>query len=311
MKAGYSFNECMNYLESEHNAEIFRIAKEKMMKGEKIQDWISGFFMKSISSKMETFLNFLPVSEALSLSITLHQQESDSRKQMMKWTAYPVAMFLISLVGVVFFCLLCMPSLIDMMKEFDVSSFGIELMYHGLLITALVLIVFVLVGICLLIWLSSKKRIVMCVVVLYRLSLGYLVEKELSLRFAQLYFECIRMGIPTKTALEMLQECKNDPLTVFLAWHIDQVLLNGGNLEQAMKIQYLEPSLGKIMKTAILSGEPIELLSGYLKVSIYRKEKRMQKLAKGIQVAAYGFVAMMILLIYQVLFLPLSMLERM
>ncbi len=274
-------------------------------------EWISDVFHASVSKRMSTFLRFLPLSKALSLSLTLHEQTQASRKQFLKWTAYPMAMFIISLMGVQLFCLLCLPALIEMMKGFSVSTWMIEVMYHGLMIASIFLTLLILLGLTLSLWALSKKRIVMSVVVLYRLKLGFLVEKDLSLHFARLYFECMRLGIPTKTALAMLQQCKEEPLTVFLAWHVEQVLIKGGNLQQAMAIEYLDPSLEKLMKTAVLSSGALNLLEGYLEISLKKKEKRMSRAARMIQGAAYVFAAVMILLVYQVLFLPLSMLERM
>ncbi len=274
-------------------------------------EWMADVFCASVSKQMSTFLHFLPLSKALSLSLTLAKQNRASKKMFFKLTAYPMLMFVISLFGVQIFCLLCMPSLIEMMKGFQVSTLMIEIMYHSLMIVSLVLTVLIMCLACVCAWAVSKKRIVMSTVLLYRLKLGFLIEKELSLHFARLYFECMRLGIPTKTALRMLQQCKDDPLTVFLAWHVEQVLLQGGNIQQAMAIEYLDPSLEKLMKTAVLSGGAMALLEGYLEISLRKKEKRMSRAARIIQAAAYSFAAVMIILVYQVLFLPLSMLERM
>ena len=311
LSSGYSFSQCMDYLETKDNHECFASAREKMKQGIQMQEWIDAFFDASVSSRVKSFLTVLSLSDALSLSLTLFEQMNASKKQFQKMTLYPVIMFLFSLFGVQLFCFLCMPSLISMMKGFDVSVGMIELIYHGMMMFSMILIVFISVCTVVLIWFLQKKRIVMLVVILYQLRLGFLIEKELSLHFALLYFQCIQLGIPTKTALEMLKECKDQPLTVFLAWHIDQVLQKGGNLSQAMSIRYLDPSLQRLMKTAMLSGGAKDLLKGYLQIAVQKREKRLQRFGTLIQSVSYGFIAVMILLVYQVLFLPLSMLERM
>lgn len=301
----------MDYLETKENQECFERIKEKMNQGEPMEMWIEDFFDASISSRLSSFLHFLPLSEALSLSLMQHTQMMAAKKQFQKMALYPSIMFFFSLFGVQLFCFLCMPALISMMQGFGVSTASIELIYHAMMFVSLFFIAAMCAVLLILVWFYRKNRIVLLVVVLYQLKLGFLIQHELSYHFALLYFQCIQLGIPTKTALKMLKECKDQPLIVFLAWHIDQILQKGGNLSEAMSIRYLDPSLQKLMNTAALSGGAKELLKGYLQVTSQKREKRLHHLGVMIQSASYCFIAVMIILVYQVLFLPLSMLERM
>ena len=143
LKSGYSFTQCLDYLEDEANHECFLWAKHKMKQGEPIEEWGCQFFCRSIQSYLDCFLKFLPITQAVELSVTLYDQKETDRKEFIKMTGYPVAMFLFSLAGVQLFCLLCMPSLIQMMKGFDVSTFVIEGVYHILMLCAFVLTVMI------------------------------------------------------------------------------------------------------------------------------------------------------------------------
>lgn len=311
MKSGYSFTQCLDYLEDQKNAQYFMWAKEKMKQGEAIDEWASQFFNNSIQSYLECFLRFLSVNQALELSVTLYDQKESDHKEFIKMTGYPVAMFLFSLVGVQLFCLLCMPSLIQMMKGFEVSTFAIEGIYHLLMVCAFVLTVLLILGFCVIGYYLMPHHLVEGIELMYRCNLGYLIQKPLSNHFALLYYHCVRMGIPTRLALQMLKNCTSQPVICFLAEHVDNQLNIGNDLVEAVGIQYLDPSFQKLMKTIVLSASALNLLEGYLKVADVKRRKRMKQAGQLIQGIAYVFIAIMIVLVYQVLFLPLSMLERM
>lgn len=311
MQSGYSFQMCMQYLKTTENQDVFERMHFHLKNGDPYENWLPDCFYPKIANHLKSFMKFLRVQDALSLSIQIYQQQIESYQQLLKMAVFPMMMFCVCLLSVQLFCAFCMPVLISMMKGFQVSTLGIEIMFHVLMtISAVLLLLMIITGIGI-VWFTRKKRIVLAVVFLYQMKFGKLVEKELSLDFARMMFQCIRLGIPTKKALEMLKQCTHQPLIVFLSWHVEQVLIKGGNLEEALSIRYLDPALQRIMKTAVLSGNVLELLEGYLIVSQQKRKKRLELTAKVIQTTSYVLIAMMIVLVYQVLFLPLSMLEGM
>ena len=155
------------------------------------------------------------------------------------------------------------------------------------------------------------QHIVEGIELIYRCNMGFLIQKHISSHFALVYYHCVRMGIHTRTALQMLKNCTSQPLFCFLAEHVDLQLSKGNDLVEAVGIQYLDASFQKLMKTIVLSASALSLLEGYLKVADAKRRKSMKQIGQLIQTIAYLFIAIMIVLVYQVLFLPLSMLERM
>ena len=311
LKSGYSFTQCLDYLEDEGNHECFLWAKQKMKQGEPIEEWGCQFFCRSIQSYLDCFLKFLPITQALELSVTLYDQKETDQKEFIKMTGYPVAMFLFSLAGVQLFCLLCMPSLIQMMKGFDVSTLMIEGIYHILMLCAFALTVMLITTAGLVCYYLMPQHIVEGIELIYRCNMGFLIQRQLSNHFALVYYHCVRMGIHTRTALQMLKNCTSQPLFCFLAEHVDLQLSKGNDLVEAVGIQYLDASFQKLMRTIVLSASALNLLEGYLKVADAKRRKSMKQIGQLIQTIAYLFIAIMIVLVYQVLFLPLSMLERM
>ena len=311
LKSGYSFTQCLDYLEDEGNHECFLWAKQKMKQGEPIEEWGCQFFCRSIQVYLDCFLKFLSLNQALELSVTLYDQKESDKKEFLKMTGYPVAVFIFSLAGVQLFCLLCMPALIQMMKGFDVSTFVIEGVYRILMLCAFILTLMLVSGVILIWYYLLPHHLIEGIQLIYRSSFGFLIQKELSSHFALVYYHCVRMGIPTRMALQMLKSCTSQPILCFLAEHVDQQLKNGNDLVEAVGIQYLDASFQKLMKTIVLSANALSLLEGYLKVADVKRRKKMKQLGQLIQAIAYSFIAIMIILVYQVLFLPLSMLERM
>lgn len=282
-----------------------------LLEGEAMENWLSEVMSKKISVYLTSFIHLLSAEEALSLSIDLYDQDQKIQDETMKLAGGPFVLFYVSLAGVLLFCAFCMPALITMMKGFHVSTLGIELLYHALMAISMVLLFGTVIFFLFLFAATRKKRIVFFVILLYQMKLGFLIKKELSLSFSRLLFRCIQMGIPTKTSIELIKQCRDQPLMVFLAWHVEQVLEQGGNLEEALSISYLDEGLERVMKTAVLSGKVEDLLKGYLMLAEHQRLARLQRAAKAIQMTAYALISVMIVLVYQILFLPLSMLERM
>lgn len=311
MKSGYSFRQCMNYLEDESNCVQFDLAKEKLQQGEPLEQWGGSFFAVQIKSYLDCFLQFLPLDEALQLSVVLYDQKSSYQKEVLKTAGYPFGMFLFALIGVQLFCAYCMPSLIQMMSGFNLSTTSLEMIYHVLMVCAFLLSMLVVFGISVICFFMKSSRIVKGIQLLYHYHCGFLVQKELSTHFATLYYHTVRMGIPTRTALMMLKRCSSQPLIAFLSGSVDEALNSGQDLVQAIGLPYFDHSFQKIMKTAMLSSDAVSLLEGYLHVAESKRRKRLQQIAQIVQIIAYLFIGLLIILVYQVLFLPLSMLERM
>lgn len=311
MNSGYSFRQCMDYLKDSHNEEIFTHALIKMEQGISVDKWAADFFFEGIKTQLDSFLRFLSLKEALQLSLSLYDHHHETQRQLIKMTGYPLIMFLFSLFGVQLFCAFCMPSLIQMMKGFDVSTQFIEVIYRLLMFISFLMSIIVIAFVFCVFLMTRPSTIVSGIEKLYRYRMGFIVQKELSAHFAMFYYHCVRLGIPTRKALHMLQQCHKQPLTVFLAHHVEKVLSDGGDLVEAVSIPYLDPSLQKLIKTAMLSSGAIPLLKGYLDVAHIKRQKRLKQIAQVVQILSYVFVAIMIMLVYQVLFLPLSMLERM
>ena len=303
--------QCLDYLENQHNHECFLWAKEKMSQGESMEQWMGSFFSPKIQSYLVCFLKFLSLQQALELSVTLYDQKETDQKELIKMTGYPIVMFLFSLIGVQLFCAFCMPSLIEMMKEFDVSTFAVEGIYRVLMLVAMMLTMMICLVSGVMFYFCLPEHVVSGIELLHRYHLGFLIQKECSSHFAMLYYHCVRMGVPTRTALMMLKNCTTQPVTQFLAEQVDTRLNHGTDLVEAVGIDYLDPSFQKLMKTVVLSNDAMHLLEGYLKVADVKRKKRYKQAAQVIQMIAYVMIAIMIILVYQVLFLPLSMLERM
>ena len=311
MHSGYSFQQCMNYLEDENNVSAFEHAKDRLRQGEPLEMWGSSFFALQLKSYLDAFLRFLPLDEALHLSVVLYDNKASYQKEVMKTAGYPFSMFLFALIGVQLFCAFCMPSLLQMMKGFNVSTALIETVYHALMFFAFLLTICVFGLLSAVVFFARPSNIVEGIQQLHRCHLTFLIQKELSTHFATLYYHTVRMGIPTRTALLMFKQCASQPLVAFLSSLVDEALNNGDDLVEAIGIPYFDVSFQKMMKTVMLSNDAVALLKGYLQVAETKRKKRLQQMAQVVQLVAYAMIGILIVLVYQVLFLPLSMLERM
>ena len=92
---------------------------------------------------------------------------------------------------------------------------------------------------------------------------------------------------------------------------MEQALLAGESLETALGSEYLDPSLMQLMRTASHSGQVQPLLESYVEVRQGQLLDQLRFAARCLQLFAYGTIAAMILIVYQILLLPLSIMSQM
>ena len=88
---------------------------------------------------------------------------------------------------------------------------------------------------------------------------------------------------------------------------MDTELLSGKNMIEAMKNKYIDDRLSRFIKIAINTSELNMMLDGYIMQFEKRFKKYMNKLSLGIQLTSYILVGIVIIFVYQILFIPMSM----
>ena len=120
---------------------------------------------------------------------------------------------------------------------------------------------------------------------------------------------CTERGCKTKQALQILKGMKTKPIISFLAFHMDESLLAGESLKEAVKKNYYDLSLSRFIKIANYTNEFSDMLSKYVSLSRDRIARTMKRYTLMIQLVTYSFIGIIVVFIYQILFIPMQTLS--
>ncbi|NLH92563.1 MAG: hypothetical protein GX481_08975, partial [Atopobium sp.] len=97
----------------------------------------------------------------------------------------------------------------------------------------------------------------------------------------------------------------------FLAEEIEKSLLAGDKFETAVDSPYLDPVLARFMKIAVYASDMEQMMSGYLELCRDRIRRQCRRLTRTIQLVSYAAIGVILILVYQLLMLPLTVMSQM
>lgn len=311
LDSGFSFKECLILLEDEKNKQIFKVMRDKLEEGYAIEEFIQECIELKMKSTLVSLLSFLKLNDAIKLTLKLEDYDKVTRQQFAKSLIAPLAMFLGCLLGISLFTRLCFPSLYGMLESFNLTIAWIG--FASTLLNWLTQLLLLVLLLCFFIFLyfNRPQKIVLGYILLSKFHCSKTFRLFLSTQFAVYFNECAKLGNSTQQILFILQQLKNKPLIVFLAYHVEQALLKGETMEEAMTVIYLDPSLHRFMQIACHSSSLNEMLKSYIEQNEEKGKKLCKKWAKQITLFSYISIGVLVILIYEILLLPLSIIGQM
>ncbi|MEE3487016.1 MAG: type II secretion system F family protein [Bulleidia sp.] len=307
---GFSFREALDLLETEQNQKVFSIIRRNLENGEEAGSFLSEFLPVQYRSHFACFLRFLNLADSLSLSITVADEDKKEKENLVKQLFYPALLFFAGTIGILIFTKFCFPPLISMMESFRVDPSGSILlarMMEMLSFTLLTLAGCAAVMVLLLKRPGSAMKYYGAFAKRHPHSLPVTIT---SLDFVRFYHEASRMEPSTRKVLKLLEENVQKPLTSHIACLVEVKLQEGCSFEKAMETEWLDPMLRRFVKTAVYASNLNEMLESYLQLARKRVQQKTKRLTAIVQVCAYGIIGMVLILVYQVLMLPMSMLSQ-
>lgn len=306
LNAGLSINDALCIIKNKYNRLIINELENRLMLGDSIEKIFTDYLNKEYHAYFKAFISYLSFSDSLTLLLSIKAKEVANKEKTLKELTYPLMMLLGVMIAVILFNGFCFDALIDTMSVFrkDLSYLVIfkeiiDILIHLIIVISLIVLL-------LIIYFTRRKRIVLSYVLLQKYCPRSMIKEYLSSIFITYYLECLKLGIKTKDSIEILKTFKHQPLISFLAFHIDEAFLSGKDMKEAMKNPYLDARLSRFINIAIYSNDIERMLETYLRNFELRFNRYCQHIAKSIQLFSYLTIGIVIIFIYQILFIPMS-----
>ena len=245
--------------------------------------------------------------EALSLSLTFYNEEKENQNLLLNSLTYPIILLFITIISLYLFDLYGIDTIFSL-----VSSFALDMSFIKslrIIFSIVIKIVFyVFFTICLLfIYYRQPSRIIILYIRLSKYFPDSLFNIYYCGQFMKLLLICLKKGYKSKQAIEILKRMKSKPIISFLAFHLDDSLIQGNTLKDSVKNNnYYDSSLSSYIKIANYTNDFFNLIDTYISLSKEKINKRLKRWTLTLQLSTYIFIGVIVLFIYQVLFLPMQ-----
>ena len=300
VNSGISFKEAINLFKKENKA--FAKLEEKLMKGYRIEDCFLPYLKKDTASKMSSFLHTLPFSKAIEMTFLLKKESKKQQKEIINDVLYPLGLLFFAMMILYFFDIYGFDIVMQIGGESSSLSY-IRLIFR-LIFNSLMLII-LLALIILLPFLNAKRRIYAFIRFSHYFKNTFL-HRILTLEFVERIILSERLGYGTKDSLMMIRQNKQYPFLSFIAYHVSENLKDGQRVDEAFAIDYLDKGLLPYLSLGLHSGCFKEMLERYCLIEKERNIKRRKKIFKGLKLIIYSIIAILLILLYQLLFYPLQ-----
>ena len=306
LKVGLPLKDALNIITTKKNQKLVKEVIERLDHGETIETIFNYYLKEQIGNYFEVLINYLSFKDALALALKIYQNENTFKNQVLKELTYPVCLLVFTLVGIYLFNAYCFDGLLQSMNQFGMDFHNLILFKEILDILINCLMIGVLIFLILFIYMSRPKRLIMAYLLLNKYFPNSTYKEYLSSRFVLYFDACYKSGIKTKETIALLKAIKSQPLISFLAFHIDEELLKGELIEDALKSPYLDERLSRYIKIARYSDDLGEMLVVYYEDFKVRFAHKCRYLSKMIQISSYILIGVVIIFIYQILFIPME-----
>ena len=302
MENGFSFTDTLQILKTKRNERHIVYVLEKLEQGQTFNDAFSSLLPVCYGKYFSNFIRYLPVLESLRISIELSNHEEQTKQKMMKDMIYPVVMLFVMFFGMYLFNGFVFPQMITLMNSFEVNVKSYYFLRSLIQLLSWLATFVIVIGI--LLWIVFQHPQRKCW--LYRLLVKHmpdsLMVQKASAEFARYFLECVRVRIPTIQTMKILLDMKEKDLVCLIAHELNESLCKGESFE--------EHALQQFFQIALHGSNCEKMLEGYLVMNQQRHIKQVRIFTRSVQLSCYGAIGLILLVIYQILMLPMQMLQN-
>lgn len=309
LKSELSLKTCLNLIKDNKNEKVIDSLIKELDEGEMIEQVIKHYLPKEISVYMTYLLKSLTFSKSLDLSLNYYDKSKDNLSYLSKQIAYPIVLLFASITGLYLFNNYGFDSIIQMLKSFEINLTGINIMRLFMGVLTNIFYILLLIVLSFFLYFKSPKRISIAYILMCKKFPIEFIQNYFTKDFMSLYILTTSLGYKTKETLSILKSLRNKPIVSLIAFHIDERLMEGNSLKASVNNIYIDQSLNKFINIASHSKNSIAILEGYVKYSEKKILNKMKFSATIVQTSSYLLIGLVIVFIYQILFLPMQALN--
>lgn len=310
MKNGFSLQEAMEILDDDGHHAVFEEIRGRLENGGNASLFFHRYCPRAYAAYFSGFIRYLPFAESLELCAVICEKEDAGKRKIVRGMVYPVMLMLGMSAGIAVFNMVIMPRMLGLMSGFHMDTGGYETVRNVIWAGSALIMLGSTAGLLAALYALDRRHIVSTYRLIASCFPDSLLIRYASADFARFFLECVRTGTSTNASMQILKEMEMKPLTAFIAAQMDESLNRGEGFEKAVDSPYLEKTLIRFFRTAMYSSDCERMLAAYLQTSDLRTDSDIRKFSVIVQLFCYAAVGLVLIFVYQILMMPMSMLQQ-
>lgn len=283
--------------------------KQEISQGKTINEILIHKQHGSFYRHLRFFIAIMSFEDAIDCAASLYGFENRMKKKLIKSSVYPICIIVFAYGMLWFFASTIIPQMMDTFAQdasFATLAFWVACIRIGCIMFAILSIL----GIGCLWYIYLHKELF---VALWKKGHHYrLIRDYESYLFSGYLKEMDHHGISTRKAMELLQKIRKDCVFYHVVHAIEQQLAKGEDFTTALQVDgWLNDNLLIALRIASATNQVGGVLTTFMQQMEQQWEHTLKKASVCIQCIAYVFVGFVVLIVYQIMLIPLGMLEQM
>lgn len=284
------------------------LVREEIESGEKLESLVLKGQKGKFYEHLSFFLTLTSLPEAIYSAYNMRFFEKTSVARLRKKSAYPLFIFLMASGSIYMFNNFIIPQLLQGFNINEKTSLFTVLQFIH--IFSVILISCFIIGIITFVIVAKNKKAHFFV---YAHVVSYLsFSKEYISYYLSGYMKELRkQGISSQLSFQYMDTIKENTLLSYLCKDLKSQLLDGKDLEIIIQENICIDTNFKLhYGVGIHNGTLEDSLDSYLKSIEIKWDREISKISTIIQVISYSFVGVLMVCVYQIMLIPLDMLNQ-
>ena len=259
--------------------------------------------------KYRFLFDIIGMIQFLSFILKQNKFQMKMKEIVRKTLTYPSFLLLMALAISYFFLTYLIPQILRSLSEFQIET-QLSVLIHTIeliqIIFYMVLILFALFYLCT----RNKQLQILIYTYTYSHFSKNIIFDWISLNFANLLLLLYQSSLPIQECIKAIHALRQQYIISTLSYRMKAQLEEGIPLKSVIMDAIITQELKAYLLIAIESGDFLSVLHDYVQLKQMSFEARINKLAKTFQFIAYTYISLLLVIMYQVIFLPMQFINN-
>jgi competence protein ComGB len=280
---------------------------QKLAKGDLLKDILKN---DRFEKQLSFYIQYIDIMQAIRINYQKNRQNEKMMKNLVEKLAYQIILLISSIALLVLFTEIVLPNMMISLDLTNQKTDSIIATFKIINLTKDMVLLVLLVLLVLSIYIKVFRKEAHIWLLFHKIGKDRIIKMIATYYLVNDLTVFLENGLSLHQSLDILRFNRNNRLTALLAHHFNEALLKGSDFEASLDIEYFDDEFHSICLYGLKDNDFISAIKDYKQISDFKFEQFIKKMSVIFQTICYIFVAVIIVLAYQVLLMPLEMLQE-